>query len=332
MPQRTIPPILKRSSGMRTKIFTHGDGDGLCAGALALAANPGADVFFTHPIGLLGDLGNAEEGDTVVICDISLPEHELSAVLDRLSELSEGGRLVYIDHHPLPEGLSKGEVPGEFFHDTGSSASELAYWLFHGGRSGPLGRVAIYGAIADYLDGTPLIGRLLCDWDKRTIYFETGVLVQGIEGRKRDYDFKRGVAYHLAANGPPSAHAELLRSALENTKREEEMIRSIGPRVRVEGEVAYVLEVPFSLGKAAIYARASADAAVGIAGERRKGSIDMSLRTCRKDMDLNRILRLIAPGLGGSGGGHPSAAGARIPEGRFPEFIERLNAALAGSR
>jgi RecJ-like exonuclease len=315
---------------MATRIFTHGDGDGLCAGALALAANPGAEVFFTHPFGLLGDLGNAEEGDFVVICDISLPEHELSAVLDRFSELAEGGRLVYIDHHPLPEGLSIGDIPGEAIHDTRSSASELAYGLFRDGLGGPLGRLAIYGAIADYLDGTPMMAKLLCDWDKRAIYFETGVLVQGIEGRKRDYDFKRSVVRHLAANDPPSAHPELLRSALENAAREEGAIRSIGKRVRVEGEVAYVIDFPFSLGKAAIYARASAGAAVGIAGERRKGSIDMSLRTCRGDIDLNRILRRIAPGLGGSGGGHPSAAGARIPEGRFREFIEGLNAALAG--
>lgn len=315
---------------MAARIFTHGDGDGLCAGALALAANPGASVIFTHPMGLLGDLRGAEEGDTVIICDIALPEHELSAILDEISRLNGAGGVVYIDHHPLPEGLSASDIDAAVVHDARSSASELAYGFFREGLGRASGRVAIMGAVADYLDDTPLMGRLLCDWDRRSVYFETGVLVQGIEGRKRDYDFKRGIVSHLAANEPPSSHAELLRSALEGARREEELIRSIGALVRVEGEVAYVIDAPFPLGKAAIYARASAGAAVGIAGERRKGSIDMSLRTCRRDIDLNGILRSIAPRLGGGGGGHPSAAGARIPEGRFRDFLEGLNAALAG--
>ena len=41
-------------------IFTHGDVDGLCAGAIALAAYPDANVFFTHPYGLEGDLCEAK--------------------------------------------------------------------------------------------------------------------------------------------------------------------------------------------------------------------------------------------------------------------------------
>jgi RecJ-like exonuclease len=68
-----------------------------------------------------------------------------------------------------------------------------------------------------------------------------------------------------------------------------------------------------------------------VAGERRRGIIDMSLRTCDVNIDLNKILRHIAPKLGGSGGGHPSAAGARVPEEKFDEFIRELNGALTSS-
>lgn len=39
-----------------TLIFTYGDTDGLCAGALALAANADAQVRFTNPYHLLEDL------------------------------------------------------------------------------------------------------------------------------------------------------------------------------------------------------------------------------------------------------------------------------------
>jgi len=288
---------------MAVWVFTHSDGDGVCAGALALAANPDARIFFTHPYGLLGDLGAVRSGDKVIICDVALPEDVLPAILERFSAISEDGELIYIDHHPLPENLKAEDIPGKVIHSVGSSASELAYMVFGGGLGGVMGRVAIYGAIADYLDDTPVIGRLLCGWDKRTIYFETGVLVQGLEGRKREHEFKRGVVMHLALGRPPSMHVGLLDSALENTRREEEIVQRIGEYMRVYGDVAYALDVPFSLGKTAIYVRAAAGVSVGVAGERRRGLVDMSLRTCRADLDLNRILRRIAPRLGGRVGG-----------------------------
>lgn len=309
-------------------IFTHSDGDGICAGALALAANPNAKVFFTHPHGLLEDLENAGEGDVVIICDIALPEDNLQAILNKFSVLSDLGGLTYIDHHPLPEGLSNKDIPGKVIHSLNSSASELTYMFFHEKISPLLSRVAIYGAIADYLDDTPVICDLLNRWDKRTLYFETGILVQGIEGQKRNHDFKRSVVAHLAKNNPPDIHLKLLESAIENTRREEELIKTLSERIHVSGLVAYVLDVQFSLGKTSIYVRALSNATVGVAGERRKGTLDMSLRTCDKSIDLNSMLRSIVPKLGGSGGGHPSAAGARIPEEKFDEFIKELNKVL----
>jgi len=312
-------------------IFTHSDGDGICAGALALAANPDAKVFFTHPHGLLEDLRNVGEGDTVIICDIALPEGELQTVLNRLSTINNFGGLTYIDHHPLPEGLSNEDIPGTVIRNLNASASELTYMFFQGRIDPLLSRVAIYGAIADYLDSTPVICDLLRGWDKRTLYFETGILVQGIEGRKRDHDFKRSVVSHLAKNNPPDAHIKLLESAIENTRREEELIKTLREHIHVSGLVAYALDVQFSLGKTSIYVRALTNAVVGVAGERRRGIIDMSLRTCDVNIDLNKILRHIAPKLGGSGGGHPSAAGARVPEEKFDEFIRELNGALTSS-
>jgi len=309
-------------------IFTHGDGDGVCSGALALAANPGARVFFTHPSGLLEDLGNANLGDTVIICDIALSENNFPQILDVFSDLSESGRLIYIDHHPLPEQISAESIPGIVLHDIRVSSSELTYSFFKSELAWPMDRVAICGAIADYVDDTPVINQLLRDWDKRAVYLEVGVLVQGLEGHKRNHDFKRSIVSHLSLGLPPSSHEGLLKSALESARREEEIIRELKGHINLYGEVAYVLDIPFPLGKAAIYARALANTIVGVAGERRKGFIDMSIRTSEKDIDLNRILRRISPGLGGSGGGHPQAAGARIPEENFLRFIEELNEAL----
>lgn len=308
-------------------IFTHGDGDGICSGALALAANPDAKIFFTHPFGLLEDLENASAGDTVIVCDIALSENSVSQVLERFSALSVSGKLIYIDHHPLPEWLSLESIPGIVIHNVGASSSELTYRFFESELSWPMDRVAICGAIADYMDDTPIINQLLRSWDKRAVYFEVGVLVQGLEGHKRDYDFKRSVVSHLSLGLPPSLHQSLLMSAIENAKREEEIIRRLKEHIHIYGGVAYTLDLPFPLGKAAVYAKALAGAIIGVAGERRRGLIDMSIRTCEDKIDLNKILRRITLKLGGSGGGHPQAAGARIPEENFQEFIKELNKA-----
>jgi RecJ-like exonuclease len=315
---------------METWIFTHGDVDGICAGAVALAANPGAHVFFTHPYGLEEDLDEAERTDRIIICDIAISESHMPSLLRLFSEIAERGELIYIDHHPLPEKISKEKIPGRTVHSLGSSASELAYRVFQSRLTHLHARTVIMGAIGDYLDGTPFIQRLLRRWDKRTLYLESGILVQGIEGQKRNHDLKRSIVSNLANNLPPSFDGRLVELAIQNTHLEEIAVRELRNRFERRGEVAYTVNFPFSLGKTAIYIRGLADVLVGVAGEERKGMIDMSLRAASGEVDLNVILRRITTKLGGSGGGHPNAAGARIPKDRFEEFLEELNRSLAG--
>ena len=313
---------------MAVWIFAHGDGDGVCAGALALAANPDAHVFFTHPFGLLGDLNQARDRDTVIICDIALSETHLEGLIERFSRIEEAGLLYYFDHHPLPDSVQAEEIPGIVHHRLGASASEIVYSYFKDRIDALQSRAAIYGAISDYADNTPTIRGLLRMWDKRTIYLDTGILVQALSDQKREYNLKRSVVSELAAGEPPSSDDRLVELAIQQTRREEEAIQEIEERVEVEGRVSYVLDFPFSLGKTAIYARALSGTLVGVAGETRKGMIDMSLRTAEERIDLNVILRRITPKLGGSGGGHPQAAGARVPKENFQALIEELNRSL----
>jgi len=313
---------------MDTWIFTHGDTDGLCAGAIALAANPGAHVFFTHPYGLEEDLNEAKKTDRIIICDIALSESHLPRLLESFSEIADGGDLTYIDHHPLPEKISEEEIPGKVVHSLESSASELTYMFFQSRLDLMHARTAIMGAIGDYLDDTPVIKHLLERWDKRTLYFESGLLIQGIEGQKRNHELKRSIVSNLANNLPPSFDRRLVELAIQNTHLEEVAIRELKSKIEMCGRVAYTLDFPFSLGKTATYVRGFTDALVGVAGEERKGMIDMSLRTPSQEINLNKILRRITIRLGGSGGGHPNAAGARIPKENFKKFLKELNRCL----
>jgi RecJ-like exonuclease len=55
---------------------------------------------------------------------------------------------------------------------------------------------------------------------------------------------------------------------------------------------------------------------------------DISIRRRNGDVDLNTILRRVAPDHGGTGGGHPFAAGARIPERELEAFLYNLDEAI----
>lgn len=311
---------------MKTWIFTHGDSDGLCAGAIALSVHPDANIFITHPYGLLEDLKAVKEGDSLILCDVALADYSLIELLRLFLSLAEKGSFIYVDHHPYPEGLKKDEIPGLVIHNLNASSSELAYFHFH--PSIDQARTAIIGAIGDYLEGTPGIQELMSKFDRRALYFEAGILVQGIEGIRRDYEFKRRIVQELARNLPPSSNRELVNLALHQAKRENEVFKELGKSILRIGRIAYTLDFPFSIGKTALYAMGLTDAIIGVAGEKWKECVDASFRTRSPYVDLNLLLRRIAPKFGGSGGGHRLAAGARVPKESFEDFLKEIDKSL----
>jgi RecJ-like exonuclease len=188
-----------------------------------------------------------------------------------------------------------------------------------------MSRVAIYGAIGDYADDSEFMQLIISYWDKRMLYFESGLLSQGLDYIRRDYRSKRRILESLAMNLLPSSDAELAGAAIEESRLEERMRKEVTVKVRTLGKIAYVLNIEGSIGKAAIYARAVTGLQIGIAGEEERGYVDMSLRSVREGLDLDRILRRLAPSFGGTGGGHPKAAGASIPVESFQLFVKALD-------
>ena len=312
---------------MSSIIFTHGDSDGICAGAIVKSAIPGSRVFFTNPVGLLGELNSlAEHYENIVICDIAIDEKSCMLLKEKLNELSEISEVIYMDHHPLPEA---GFRSTWFYHDTCSS-SEQAYRIFEKKLNRDVRSVAIYGAMGDFSE-TEIIKKWMHDWDKRTLYFYAGVLIQGITYAGRDYDYKRKILDALSEDIPPPWIEGLLNAALIASKKEEEIKLKIKKEVVRLKNIAYVTDINGYLSKSAIYAAAYGDARVGIACEHRahKHVYDISIRLRKGEADLNLILRRIAPEHGGTGGGHPFAGGARIPDKNLKAFLFDLDDALS---
>jgi RecJ-like exonuclease len=310
----------------KTLILTHGDSDGICSGAIAKTAYPDAYVYFTSPVNLLDKLNLIEDVETLIICDIAIDEKncpELQKTLEKLAEISD---LYYIDHHPLPVKCKKETW---FYHDVKACSSELTYRTFEARLSKDMRRVAIYGAIGDFWDNSPYVKNWVKDWDKRSLYFQAGTLIQAILYKGKDYEFKRSLLEPLSKDIIPSNIPDLLDLAREAAINEENIRLFVKENVEVLKNSAYIMNTNNSISKAAIYAAAYGQKEVGIAAEyrERKNAYDLSIRS-RGEVDVNRILRSLAPKFGGSGGGHPVAAGARIPENSLEAFFKAFDAKL----
>lgn len=310
-------------------IFAHGDCDGVCSASLALSVKKDAKVFFTNPAGLLQDLKQVKD-ENLIITDIALTSSYKEEIISELKRISSKSEVLYFDHHPLPSDLSAEEIPATLVRgDNDSCASELVYTYFKDKLDPELSRVMVYGAIGDYSDNTKVVKMVLNEWDKRELYLEAGILVKVLEGsRKRDYDFKRSLVLYLSQNKLPSLSEELVKIAVQESVLDEQMREVVRKNIKVVGNIAYVKDISWSLGKAATYARVYGKTIVGVAAEQRKEYIDMSIRSTALD-NLYEIVSRVAESLNGTGGGHKNAAGSRVPKDLFMQFINKLNDAIS---
>jgi len=320
---------------MKTIVLTHSDCDGICAGAIALSRFRDAEIFFTKPVSFFDDL-NACEADRIIICDIAIPHRDLSEVIRLLDEKSRHSKILYFDHHPLPENAEKKlkEVLSVYANSEGS-ASEITYRYFQ--KDLPKERiwVAIYGAIGDYEQKTEFVQERLRSWDVRALYFEAGAIFLGIKDRSfDDYDSKRKIVETLAKGSNPSDIKGLVEAAKKVVNGEFELYDLVKKSAKKLGDVGYVRDV-YSFGfrgPSALFAATVTGCRVGMAFYNRKNSLDITMRSRDYSISLNSLAEEAAESVGGSGGGLPQAAGARIPFDRMDEFLKEVNRILNAVR
>jgi len=316
----------EKDRATETIIFTHGDSDGICSGAIAKSAYPDSQVYFTSPVSLLRKLEFGKGYKRVIICDIAIDERTSKQLLQRLKEISRESELIYIDHHPVPE---KGWNENWLHNDPCACSSELTYKVLAHRLNRDVRRVAIYGAIGDYADDTDSVKEWSKDWDKRTLFFQAGALIQAVIYAGREFDFKRVLVENLSKDRLPSTIPDVLDFAKKCSDLEEQLRLRIKKQVKSLQNIAYVIDPKGYKSKSAIYAAAYGQRKVGMSAEYRqtKHSYDMSFRS-RSPVDLNHILREVAPRYGGTGGGLAEAAGARIPVADFKAFLNELDARI----
>jgi len=329
------------------KIITHGDSDGLCAGAIASMVFEG-DIWFSNPYKLIKDLKSTKSGTNIAVCDLAINQDSVEEVMRELYRLGKHGEVCYFDHHPLPsfkiesyysdiylplinfmgggEGISASNGRIRFYHDKGRSASEIVHSLYRDRLPRETAKIALYGAIGDYTDETKWVKNELERWDKRIIYFQAGILLEALGEVKKEYELKREIASRLISGTEPSEMDEVVGLARQEALNDKRLYNYVKNNASLLGEVACVMLSKGSMSKGAHFAMGLFDAKVGLCAMEKKSRIDISLR-CKKSepIDLTAIVSRIVGRLGGSGGGHKAAAGASIPGDKFDRFIELLN-------
>lgn len=311
---------------MKTLILTHSDCDGICAGAIALAKFPDAKIFFTKPVSFYEDLKRAD-ADRFVIADIAISKNYR---LSMPKLMRKKKHVLYFDHHPLPNDVREmvKRSAETFVHNEDASSSELIFKYFQKEIPKESVWVAIYGAIGDYTEETGFVKESILNWDRRALYFEVSTLVLGIKNKEfESYDAKRKIVDHMSKGRNPSDIQGLVKSAKDAVRREFDLYNLVKKIAKKSGKVGYVENIQhFGFrGPAALFAATVTNTPVGLCVYRRASDLDITMRQRDYKIPLNSLAETAADQVGGSGGGHLHAAGARIPLGAFEMFLKKLN-------
>ncbi len=316
---------------MKTMILCHADCDGMCAAAVALAMYPEASVFFTKPVSFLVDLADAA-ADRLIICDIAITKSRAAEICAKIADMARGSEVMYFDHHELPvPGKARDLGAVHYHHEESASSSELAYRHFQKDIPAEREWLGLYGAIADYKMDTPFTNERLLNWDRRSIYFQVATLVLGIKDRRFDsYDAKRMIVRALSSGKAPSEISGLVEAARDSASKEAEVYAFVKAHAKRRKSFGYVEdELHFGFrGPAALFSASVTGSPVGLCISMREKGIDVTARRRTRGIALNQLMEQASEPVGGSGGGLPDAAGARIPRDSLEGFLSKVEQLL----
>jgi single-stranded-DNA-specific exonuclease len=316
--------------GKTVQIIAHEDADGICSAALVRMNDPTSRVYFSKPCSLLHDLDYMDSRKDLTVLDIALCELAKERIVTRLSRWQ--GEVLYIDHHPDTASTFQTQSKVKVIAGTVSS-SELTFTHLASKLSREAERVMLMGAIGDYADLTPLCIDRLNRWDRRSVFLQAGFLCGALEVTRPEHEFHRQIVDLLASCRPPCEDNRIVTSAVKASELEESFRQRVEKSAKKSGRIGVVYDLNGPAGKGATYAAAATGVSIGayVDNDERRGIADISFRVIDRSVDLNVILRAVAPKLGGSGGGHAEACGARVPTSKLDQLFVAINEMLTSS-
>jgi oligoribonuclease NrnB/cAMP/cGMP phosphodiesterase (DHH superfamily) len=265
--------------------------------------------------------------DHVYICDLGLNENHINSI----TRLRQFAGVTYIDHHQLDQKLivTLEGLGVDIIHDIHDCASVLTYQLFHELLPHEAGILPCYSAISDRLEQGPNAQILLTQYDRDFVLFETMLLTYAIE--RADIIFKKRVVNQLAKFKYPHQITDISLFALEQLSQITTLRQDLPLRAKKLKNLTYIEMPGESLGAIAnlLLDVCNANVSVSFNHDPNKAHADLSIRgKSHMHIDLGMLTSLIAKQLGGFGGGHALASGARVPSDKVMDFLKTLDSRI----
>lgn len=313
----------------RPLCFSHSkDVDGLASAAIVKMATD-AEVGLVNYGDLIENLKVVKDTDQVYICDLGLNETLREPFLNEVERIKRFAAVTYIDHHPLePEWRKKlVDVGIELEHSLDECTAVLAYMKFRSIVKRRASVLAAYGAITDFMDDRLVAKKIISRHDRQFVLLESTLLSYALVGAGDDKAFRGRVVEELSALKFPheiEGVVEYSRRGLEATAHLMSEVAEKG----VKGDwTAHMEAKEGSTGTVANLLIGAFDVPVGVAYRyiRDEDIYEVSLRESYDgEFDLGKIVSMVTRIIGGSGGGHKKACGARIPSALLKEFLDMV--------
>jgi hypothetical protein len=180
--------ILARASLVNHCISHVKDADGLCSAALTLAAKWRDSFRLTDYDQLIDELnGIPKDATELVLCDLGTDPSRFEEFEAKMEELTKRLKVTYIDHHYLSTEM-KGELQRlgiHLVHDVDECSSMLTYSTFNRLLPAESSYLAMFGAVTDYMDSSPLAGKMMERFDRQFVLLESTLLSYAISNQGR---------------------------------------------------------------------------------------------------------------------------------------------------
>lgn len=308
------------------------DADGLCSCAIVLAAK-GGTFALTDYDDITSALDAIPEGtDELILCDLGTDPSRFTEFRERISTISKKVSVTYIDHHYLSDQM-KAELAAlgiRMLHDVNECASMLCFIAFRDSLPQRAGYLAMFGAVTDYMDSSPIASMMMERLDRQFVLLESTLLSYAIANQGKNPAYIEGLVRSLSRMELPhrmEGVSEFAQAQLETMARLEGVVREKGV---VLGKIAYMQTDQSSTGNVAKLLLGAFDVWVGVSyREKAGGRVEVSLRcTSECKVHLGQTISEIAARYGGNGGGHARAAGCSLPEGAILPVLRELESRL----
>jgi len=307
------------------------DVDGLISAAFIRAAE-GAEVVLVDYHEFLPTLETLPVPDHLYICDLGLSESTMAEFLKMLTRFCVSAKVTYIDHHPLPVGAKARlqRMGVDLIHSLDECTGVLTYELLKHKLPTDAFLFAAYAAVTDYRDDSDKAKRLIEKFDRQYILMEATALSYAVAKRGDDRAAIYGVMKSLSKFKHPHEIKDVFADAQKHALATISLFRTLGSTGKKLRNLAYTVSKERAGGIVAHLLIGAMDTKVGLAlKDEGDGFMEASLRaksTCTTH--LGQLVSSTAAKLGGFGGGHPRAAGARFPKDQLDNFLHLIDAGL----